>query len=43
MTFIKKHSVPGMVATFFAFVGLMHRLATNLSKTHPVKRGRSTI
>jgi hypothetical protein len=43
MTFIKKHSVPGMVATFFAFVGLMHRLATNLSKTLPVKRGRSTI
>jgi hypothetical protein len=43
MTFIKKHSVPGMTATFFAFVGLMHRLATNLSKTRPVKRGRSTI
>lgn len=42
MTFIKKHSVPGTGATFFAFVGLMHQLATNLSKTFPVKRGRST-
>jgi hypothetical protein len=42
-TFIKKHSVPGVGATFFEFVGLMHRLATNLSKTRPVKRGRSTI
>ena len=42
-TFIKKHSVPGIGATFFEFVGLMHRLAANLSKTHPVKRGRSTV
>ncbi len=41
--FVKKHSVPGIGVTVFEFVGLMHRLATNLSKTYPVKRGRSTI
>ena len=41
--FIKKHSVPSLGATFFEFVGLMHRLATDLSKTYPVRRGRSTI
>jgi hypothetical protein len=43
MAFIKKHSAPGMATTFFAFVGLMHRLAANLLKTRPLKRGRSTI
>lgn len=41
--FVQKHSVPGLGATFFEFVTLMHRLATNLSKTRPIKRGRSTI
>jgi hypothetical protein len=41
--FVKKHSVPGLGATFFEFVGLMHRLASNLAQTRPVKRGRSTV
>jgi hypothetical protein len=41
--FVKKHSVPGFAVTTFEFVGLMHRLATNLSNTRPVKRGRSTV
>jgi hypothetical protein len=40
-SFIHKHSAAG--ATFFELVGLMHRLSTNLVKTRPVKRGRSTI
>jgi len=43
LTFINEHSVSGVRATFFEFVGLMHRLAANLLKTRPVKRGRSTI
>jgi hypothetical protein len=38
--FLKKHSVPGVGATFFEFVGLMHKLAANLSQTRPIKRGR---
>jgi hypothetical protein len=38
--FLGTHSVPGMGATFFEFVGLMHTLAANLSQTRPVKRGR---
>jgi hypothetical protein len=41
--FVKKHSVPGLGATFFEFVGLMHKLARNLSQTRPVKRGRSAV
>ncbi len=41
--FIKKHSVAGLGTTFFELVRLMHRLSTNLVKTRPVKRGRSTI
>jgi hypothetical protein len=40
--FIKKHSLPGSGATHFELVRLMHTLADNLSKTRPVKRGRST-
>ncbi len=40
--FVRKHAVPGLGATFFDFTGLMHRLATNLSNTRPVKRGRAT-
>jgi hypothetical protein len=40
--FLKEHSVAGSGVTQFEFTGLMHRLATNLSDTHPVKRGRST-
>jgi hypothetical protein len=38
--FWKRHSVPGMGATFFEFTGLMHKLAAYLSDTRPVKRGR---
>jgi hypothetical protein len=41
--FTKQHSVPGSGATHFEFVSLMHKLATCLSETRPVKRGRSTI
>jgi len=40
--FVRKHAVPGLGATFFDFTGLMHRLATSLPKTRPVKRGRPT-
>ena len=38
--FLKRYSVPGTGMTFFEFVGLMHKLAANLSQTHPIKRGR---
>ena len=41
--FIRKHSVPGIGATFFEFVGLMHTLAGNLSQTRPAKRGRGAV
>jgi hypothetical protein len=41
--FIQKHAAPGLGATFFEFAGLMHRLAQNLAKTRPVKRGRPTL
>jgi hypothetical protein len=41
--FIKKHSVTSPGATFFEFVGLMHRLPKNLLETRPIKRGRSTV
>jgi len=41
-SFIQKHSVAGLGTTFFELVGLMHRLSTNLVKTRPVKRGRSS-
>jgi hypothetical protein len=41
--FTKQYSVPGSGATHFEFVRLMHKLATHLSETRPVKRGRSTI
>jgi hypothetical protein len=41
--FISKHSAPAVGATFFEFVGLMHKLAKNLSATQPIRRGRSTI
>jgi hypothetical protein len=40
--FFKEHSVGGSGATFFQFTRLMRTLATNLSQTRPVKRGRST-
>ena len=43
VAFLKKYSGPGLGSTTFEFVGLMHRLATNLAQTHPIKRGRSTI
>jgi hypothetical protein len=41
--FVKKHSVPGLGATFFEFVGLMWKLADNLAQTRPVKRGRASV
>jgi hypothetical protein len=41
--FLKEHSLPGSGATHFELVRLMHALADNLSKTRPIKRGRSTI
>jgi predicted methyltransferase MtxX (methanogen marker protein 4) len=41
--FTEQHWVPGSGATHFEFVRLMHKLATHLSETRPVKRGRSTI
>jgi hypothetical protein len=41
--FLKEHSVPGSGATYFEFARSMHTLATNLTRTRPLKRGRSTI
>jgi hypothetical protein len=41
--FIKEHSVLGSGSTHFEFARLMHDLATYLSTTRPVKRGRSTL
>jgi hypothetical protein len=40
--FFKEHLVVGSGTTFFQFTRLMHTLASNLSKTRPIKRGRST-
>lgn len=40
--FLKQHAVVGSGSTFFQFTRLMRTLASNLSKTRPVKRGRST-
>jgi hypothetical protein len=41
MAFMKRRSQVGLGATFFEFVGLMHKLAHNLSRTRPVRRGRA--
>jgi hypothetical protein len=41
--FTKEYSAPGSGMTYFEFTRLMHTLATNLSQTRPIKRGRSTI
>lgn len=41
--FFGKHAVPGLGTTFFEFSDLMHRLAKNLAKTRPVKRGRPAL
>lgn len=38
--FFKKYCVPGVGATFFEFAVLMHKLAANLARTRPNKRGR---
>jgi hypothetical protein len=43
VNFISEHSVPGSGATHFELARLMHTLADNLSRTRPVKRGRSTV
>ena len=40
--FFKTHSVLGSGTTIFQFTRLMHTLASNLAKTRPIKRGRST-
>jgi hypothetical protein len=40
--FLKKYAVPGSVATVSELATLMHKLATNLARTQPIKRGRST-
>jgi hypothetical protein len=40
--FLKQHAVVGSGSTFFQFTRLMRTLASNLSKTRPIKRGRST-
>jgi hypothetical protein len=41
--FVKKHSLPGSGTSLFEFVRLMHALASHLSETRPLKRGRSTL
>lgn len=41
--FLKERMVPGSGATHFEFVRLICSLADNLSKTRPIKRGRSTL
>jgi hypothetical protein len=41
--FLKDYAVPGYGATNFEFARLICTLAENLSKTHPVKRGRSIL
>jgi hypothetical protein len=41
--FVKQHAMPGFGTTTFEFVSLMHRLAANLSKTRPIKRGRAAV
>ena len=40
--FLKQHAVVGSGSTFFQFTRLMRTLASNLSETRPIKRGRST-
>ena len=42
-SFLNKYAVPGSGATHFEFVSLMRDLATNLSQTRPISRGRSTV
>jgi hypothetical protein len=42
-SFFNEHSVPGSGATRFEFVRLICDLATNLSQTSPISRGRSTV
>lgn len=41
--FLKKYAVPGSAATMSELATLMHKLATNLARTQPIKRGRSTV
>ena len=43
VAFITKHSVPGLGATFFELVSLMHKFADNLAQTRPIKRGRASV
>ena len=41
--FLKKYAAPGSAATVSELATLMHKLATNLARTLPIKRGRSTV
>ncbi len=41
--FLKKYAAPGSAATVSELATLMHKLATNLARTQPIKRGRSTV
>jgi hypothetical protein len=41
--FLEKHAAPGLVVTVSELVRLMFGLATNLSQTRPIKRGRSML
>jgi hypothetical protein len=41
--FVKRYAMPGFGTTTFEFVSLMHRLAANLLKAQPVKRGRAAV
>jgi len=41
--FLKKYAVPGSAATVSELTTLMHQLDTNLARTQPIKRGRSTV
>jgi hypothetical protein len=41
--FHKKYAVPGSAATVSELTTLMYKLATNLARTQPIKRGRSTV
>jgi hypothetical protein len=41
--FLKKYAIPGSAATMSELATLMHKLATNLARTQPIKRGRPTV
>ena len=43
VAFLKNYAKPALASTMFEFTSLMHKLAANLAKTRPIKRGRSTV